>query len=369
MRRLVTATAHGEIANGVPHELVRIGACCTNEFSLIRRLASATIRGVRVIGITSWLHSVHRVEGRQMQLTRGAMECMAAAGLIDAASIQPRTIGCKGAMIRTLILIILACGVTTFAQAPASQGSSPAFEVVSVERSGPNAEMIPGRFSAGGRWRIQSAPLSLILRAVYGVPRERLIGGPQWIDTERFTVNFKAEGDPTREQMIVMLKSMLADRFNLKVHSEYREFDVYALVLARKGQLGPGLRPASVQCAITIDEAVPTRRQAPRRECGLWIAVINGLNQVRGSNITIDTLLDATGVGDHFTAPVVDRTGLLGKYDIDLDYAPDIIDPASSARGLPLVAAIEVQLGLRFERRKEMLATVVIDSVEMPTPD
>ena len=272
-------------------------------------------------------------------------------------------------MIRTLILVVLACGVTTFAQDPASQGSRLAFEVASVERSAQNTPLVPGQFSAGGRWRAQSAPLSLILGVVYGVPRERLIGGPPWIDTERFDINVKAERDPPREQMVVMLKSMLADRFKLKVHSEYRQFDVYALVLARKGQLGPGLRPASVQCEIDDDAPLPTRRQVRRRECGLRIAFLNGFNQVRGGNITIDTLLVATGVDVQFTAPVVDRTGLSGKFDIDLDYAPDIIDSANSLPRLPLVAAIEAQLGLRFERRKELLETVVIQSVEMPTDD
>ena len=273
-------------------------------------------------------------------------------------------------MIRTLFLVVLVCGVTAFAQGPASQRPPLAFEVTSVERSGPNAELIPGRFSADGSWRIQSAPLSLILRTVYGVPRERLIGAPSWIDTERFNINFKAEGDPPREQMIVMLKSMLADRFKLKAHSEFRQFDVYALVLARKGQLGPGLRPAAVQCEITNDEvSLPPRRQVQRRECGLRIAFINGFNQLRGSNITIATLLVAIGVGDQFAATVVDRTGLLGKFDVDLDYAPDIIDSENFPRGLPLVAAIEAQLGLRFEIRKERLETVVIESVEMPTPN
>ena len=254
----------------------------------------------------------------------------------------------------------------------AAQQAAPAFEVASIKPSAPGASLQNfGEFLPGGRWIVQGAPLALILRVAYDLRADQLIGGPPWINTARFDINAKAAGDTPREQILIMLQSLLADRFKLKVHTEQRALDFYAMVLAKEGQLGAGLRPSQVDCEGNRVESPPTPRgQVQRPVCGLRIFGNDGLAQLRAGGTTLSTLIIASGVRSDLGGTVIDRTGLSGTFDIDLDYVSQRSAGVSEPSvGVPLVAAFEQQLGLKFERRKEMTDVVVIDSVERPTPD
>ena len=152
------------------------------------------------------------------------------------------------------------------------------------------------------------------------------------------------------------------------MNSEQRTIDVYAMVLAKQGQLGPGLRPSQVNCENNRTESPPPPRgQVERPVCRLRISDNNGLMQLRAGGTNLLTLIIASGVRSALGGSVIDRTGLTGLFDIDLDYLPEQPGVSELSVGLPIIGAFAQQLGLRFERRKEMTDVVVIDSVERPT--
>ena len=268
-----------------------------------------------------------------------------------------------------VILVAVICAPVLLAQQ-----SAPSFEVASVKPSAPGASLRnPGELLPGGRWTIQGAPLAFILRVAFDLRADQLSGGPPWIHTERFDINARAAGDRPRQQMLLMVQSLLADRFKLKVHLELRALDVHAMVLAKEGQLGRGLRPSQVDCeSDRIESPPPPPGQVQRPVCGVRVSGNNGLGQyqLRAGGTTLSALITVTGVRSVLGSTVLDRTGLSGTFDIDLDYIPqEPVVASQPAVGLPIIAAFEQQLGLKFERRRETTEVLVIDSVARPTPD
>ena len=134
---------------------------------------------------------------------------------------------------------------------------SPAFEVASVKPSSSNTSSPLGAIpmvmpAANGRFTATNVPLRLLVRMAYGVQDFQIDGGPSWQMSQRYDITAKAEdgvvGAP--QSMMPMVKTLLADRFKLRVHTETRELPVLALVIAREdGKLGPSLRPSTSDCS------------------------------------------------------------------------------------------------------------------------
>src|SRR5262249_27423463 len=148
-------------------------------------------------------------------------------------------------------------------------------------------------------------------------------GGPAWIgrpgpnfDVDRFDVIAKADKPATREELRLMLRALLADRFKLVVHTETRTEPIWALVLARRdGTLGPHLRPAAATCAAIREAAQPI--EPGKDPCGMRsfvTALMTGRMSVRG--FTIEQL--GMVANDLERRRVVDKTGLIGAFDWDL---------------------------------------------------
>ena len=133
------------------------------------------------------------------------------------------------------------------AQAP--QADTPTFEVASVKpnKSGEGFVQLGGR---GGQFTITNAPLRLIIRNAYRLQDFQIIGGPGWLNSDRFDIVAKSDPTATQDQTQAMIKALLAERFKLKVHTESRDLPLYALHLARSdGKLGPQIKTAAVDCA------------------------------------------------------------------------------------------------------------------------
>lgn len=290
------------------------------------------------------------------------------AGMVHAAQSQATTTVVRG-------------GVRPQAPAP---GTALAFEVASVKpnTSGDGRGMLG--MQPGGRFTATNVALRMLIREAYQLQDFQLIGGPAWIASDRFDVVAKAKGDlpPTPMGTVgpgqLMIRTLLAERFKLKVRNETRELPIYELVLARSdGKLGPQLRSSAADCAAAgrSGGAPPAPLQPGERpKCGMRI----GLGQMRGGGLPLSQL--ATILSQSLGRVVVDRTRLTGTFDLDLTWTPDQLPPGSSPPGAPLppsvasngpsiFTALLEQLGLKLASTKGPVDVVVIDSVERPAPD
>jgi len=156
--------------------------------------------------------------------------------------------------VRTVLVIVTMLTPLTTAQAPPP---APAFEVASVKPNKAGDKRVSIGMQPGGRFTAAGVTLRMLIGLAYGTPQPRpdsqMIGGPDWIGSDRFDIVAKAEGDVVpgpNGQLPLMLRALLADRFKLAVHNESRELPIYALVKSRSdGRLGPQLSPATVDCA------------------------------------------------------------------------------------------------------------------------
>jgi uncharacterized protein (TIGR03435 family) len=247
--------------------------------------------------------------------------------------------------------ILLALALAVLAQTPRLT-----FEAASV-KSNTSGQ---ARMSAGVRGRTYTAvntPLRPIIAAAHDLSLEsfRLIGGPAWIDADRFDVTGTMPEGAGRRDLPGMLRALLLDRFKLAVHTETRESAIYALVVARSDRkLGSGLRKVDIDCEVT---------PADRDRCQSQISdTIVG----RGQTLSSLARMLSTFVGRR----VVDQTGMTGGFDFDLQF-PELAagprggGPADDAGG-SVFTAVQEQLGLKLTSSKGPVEFVVIDSVEHP---
>ena len=254
----------------------------------------------------------------------------------------------------------------------ASVPNIPTFEVVSVKANRSNSDPQSMRLLPGGRVTVTNTPLRPIILTAYGLLPQQLVGAPAWIDLERFDIVAQARenllpsppgGPPGAAQLA--LQRLLAERFNLAVHTDKRELPIYALTVARgDGRLGPRMAPAKVDCAPLM--AAYGRGEAPmppRSECG--ISGAPGRVTARGANLTMLARTVLAGAADRM---IEDRTGLTGGFDFDLEFTPDPGTAAPTPADHPsLFTALEEQLGLKLQPRRESVDVVVVDRVERPT--
>jgi uncharacterized protein (TIGR03435 family) len=278
--------------------------------------------------------------------------------------------------------VVIARGVP---QDPSALGSAVdpklKFEVASVKRNelGPQAELWGYR---NGRMTIQAATLRrVILAAFYNAERpiteHQLAAAPRWLDIDRFDIVATAPGIPETSrgtfppEVLIMLRNLLEERFQLKTHMETKEFPLLALILARRdGSLGPGLRRRTAPCTASADRSelfstTTTQRQTCGGRVGPGILISTG---ARMSDLVSAFSQLIPGIEQI----VVDRTGLTGTFDVDLKWTPESAltrggDTAPTPSEPPLFTAIQDQLGLRFERTKGPVDVLVIDRVEPPT--
>jgi uncharacterized protein (TIGR03435 family) len=236
------------------------------------------------------------------------------------------------------------------------------FDVTSVKlntsgEQGGSSSARPGRYRG----------VNVTLRRVIGLayPVQEIVGGPEWINTERFDIEGRIDGAPTQPQMLEMLRTLLADRFKLVVHKEVRQMPAFALAVARAdGRPGPQLRRTD-PCLAPPPNPDPRPATSPR--CG-GFSIGNGSLTGRGVTMTqLAAELPSATEGRH----VVDRTGLAGAFDVNVTWNADALNPAvESVNTAPSIfAAIQEQLGLRLEPITAPIDVIVIDRAERPAAD
>jgi uncharacterized protein (TIGR03435 family) len=266
-----------------------------------------------------------------------------------------------------IAVALLAAGMPGVAQ-------TPTFEVASIRQNKSGADGASVRVQPGGRLNVTNNSLRNIVRNAYNVQNFQIVGGPDWINTDRWDIVAKAEEDAAAPQLIVMMRNLLADRFKLVLHTEMRETPVYALVLARSdGRFGPQLRRSTVDCAALLASFKEKKETPPntingRPSCGTR-------TQAGTMMTTATTMADfVRNLAPMAGRPIVDRSGLTGAFDIDLTWAPDQQGAPGTTPAAPddrpsLVTAVQEQLGLKLESQRLPFETLVIDSVERPKED
>jgi len=262
------------------------------------------------------------------------------------------------------------------AESQSSAVAGPAFDVASIKPNVSGEPRVSIQSSPGGRFTAINAPVRALIRHAYQLQDFELVGGPKWIDADRVDVVAKAEGDPAPAQMRLMLKTLLADRFKLQLHAEARDLAIYALVLARRdGKIGPDLRRSDGDCsqsAALEDTLGITPRPGPpdpAATCGFFGPGPGGSAKFRG--VTIGVL--ARFLAPPARRPVVDRTGLTGYFDADLEPtaefgppppppgAADRIDRGSLAS---IFTVLQDRLGLKLDAQRGPVNVFVIDRLE-----
>jgi len=257
------------------------------------------------------------------------------------------------------------------AQSPAADSDGLVFAVASVKPTSAGArEFYSVAMDPDGRFAWKNVSVSQLIRRAYGMPPSRpMVGMPGWFRSDRFDVEARAEGNPTEGQMWSMVRRLLADRFKLRVHDETRELPVYALVLARSDEtLGARIRPSACAAEDTVSLGPgPLDPSKPiPLPCG-GVRTLKGTIQARFA--TMAKIADALGL--IMGRPVQDRTGLTGRFDLEVEWtpAPASPEPAAPGVGPATFAAIEEQLGLRFQPQTSEVNVLVIDHVERLAPD
>jgi uncharacterized protein (TIGR03435 family) len=250
------------------------------------------------------------------------------------------------------------------AQAAGTQASGPAFEVATIKP----ADAKPGRYivmQGTDRFVAKNYTVKLLIAAAYDLNPREISGGPEWVESDHYDILAATPGAtrPSHDQQMAMLRGLLAERFKLSFHREAKDFSIYELVPAKSGPkmgsgTGPGLRTsaaASGDPPAVISTVYPDHITLPARNASMGDFV----------SMLQRALLDR---------PVVDKTGLTGRYDFDLTWAPDEtqfggevpVAPAD-AQAPPLFTALEQQLGLHLEATHGPVEALVVDTVERPT--
>jgi uncharacterized protein (TIGR03435 family) len=226
------------------------------------------------------------------------------------------------------------------------------------------------RPAPGGRFTVTNVPLQYVVTMAYRIKDFQLSGAPPWFLAERYDIEAKADGDLSFEAMLPMVRTLLEDRLKLQFHRESKEMQVYTLVVAKPGKL----HLAEGKCGPPPNGSLPVPEpgRPPTPPCGFFYAVPG---HISAEKVTISRLSDSLSLlTDRI---VLDKTGLTGNYDINVEFTPDQnqfqappgVTPAPpiDPNGPSLTTALQEQLGLKLESQKGPVDIMVIDHVERPS--
>ena len=256
------------------------------------------------------------------------------------------------------------------AQTPAAADEKlPAFDVISVKPSGTDDGRMMWSSTPDGVKTI-GVPLALILQSAFGVEEDQIVGAPDWVKSARFDIDGKVSAEDLDrfkklkgKQRGEMMQSILVERFGLKFHNETRELPVYELQVAKGG---PKLKEAELLPADAATNKPARGKGQMQMQPG----------KIKAMGVQLSTLAGMLS-GRDTGRTVVDKTGLTGYYDFTLEWTPEggmMINgapapppPPGSPAEANLFSAVQEQLGLKLEARKDMLPVIVIDHIEKPS--
>jgi uncharacterized protein (TIGR03435 family) len=240
--------------------------------------------------------------------------------------------------------------------------ADPSFDVATIKPNDSGASQMQGLTMRGRDFATRNSSLVDLISFAYNVQAKQIVGGPQWMDSDRYDIAAVPvqEGVPNPQQLRTMMKKLLADRFKLTFHHEKRELSAYVLTVGKNGQ-----------------KLTPTQLNGPLPGLGFRPSPGGIMMMMMNGTLEDFTSFLQTLVLDR---PVVDHTGLKGKFDLHFTFTPDDsefnghppalpkqTDAANSSPGL--FEAIQQQLGLKLDAEKTPVDVIAIDHVEKPSPN
>jgi uncharacterized protein (TIGR03435 family) len=228
----------------------------------------------------------------------------------------------------------------------AQPGAGQRFDVASVRPSNADARDVSGIATGHGRLDANNVTLKRCIMGAYGVGPHQIAGGPDWLDSDRFEISAKAD-QPINDDaaLMLMLRSLLAERFKLILHSETRPISAFVLEVAKNG---PKLEKSAGGEAKTTTST---------GDIGVTIDC---------QNVQMDAFVKI--LARKTELPVVNRTGLEGVFNLKLHWIPERNKPMD-IEGASMFTAIPEQLGLRLRSQKVPMELLVIDHAERPSPN
>lgn len=258
----------------------------------------------------------------------------------------------------SLVLGMALCACAVFAQAQAgNQGVAQSFEVATIKPASLDQK---GRYitmQGTNRFVVKYYTLKLLIAAAYNLSPKVISGGPEWADSDHFDILALTPGEtrPGHDDQMAMLRTLLTERFKLSFHREEKEFSIYRLEVTKSGSKLKQSSAAPGDPAQLVSTVYPQRIHLPARNAAM----------ADFASLLQRALLDR---------PVVDSTGLSGRYDFDLDWAPDetqfggeVPVAPQGAQAPPFFTAIKDQLGLELEATRDNVQALVIDHAETPS--
>src|SRR5579883_68945 len=225
----------------------------------------------------------------------------------------------------------------------------PSFEAADVHGSprsaNPNVQSMGG-FVRGGRYQFKNATMVDLIASAYSVEAEKVLGGPSWLETDRFDILAKAPASATNATAKLMLRSLLADRFKLVLHNEDKQMNAYVMTALKAGpQMKQSTRGGPTNCQAQPGEPPNT--------------------VIACTNMSMSTLAQVLRQLDPatFDTPVADMTGLDGGWDFELKFTNRLALGSAGKDATPIQEAFEKQLGIKLELQKRAITTLVVDTV------
>lgn len=283
----------------------------------------------------------------------------------------------RGFAVAVPLILCLAIPIGVHAQTQDASGAAYEFDVASIKPSAPSPggpTMMSYQFTADG-FTASNYTLMGLIRSAYGIDSNRISNAPEWLNDARYDIDARIDSslveslkaldpkqlDAARKHM---LEELLTDRFKLTVHREMKELPVYTLVVAKNGSKLQESKPDDP--GNTVSRNDDRRSGGGTPTAGAQRGGSGGTNGTRnwsGSGATIASLISSLSAT--LGRPVLDQTGLTGKYDYKLQWSPD--DSQSESTAPSLLVALQEQLGLKLEAGKAPIEIIVIDHIEKPS--
>ena len=230
------------------------------------------------------------------------------------------------------------------------------FELAAIKTLNEPQNALSGFSSSGTRVTLQGYTFLALVMEAYNLKWHQVALGPSALppvpEYNYYFIEAKAEGDavPTRDEFRQMLQVLLAERFNLKVHPEQKQMDVYALII---GKNGPKLKESAPDAVFSGYGGVNGRNQSMKQTKADSAEIAQAISNMFGPD-----------------RPVVDKTGLTGFYDFFVEATPEWrINNNPQPEDVSVFSAVQDQLGLRLEPQKAMIDILVVDHMDKPSPN